>query len=921
MTDYLWPEDLAPFGQSFYLQPHRGGTESPFNRQTKVYLLSAPRWVARMSFRGGYDGTVGAAAFGPRLDAQIARLEGGANRTGLYDFRRNSFRGITAVGSNLAAVAGASSITLTGMVPGEIVRAGDYIGGDERPHIIVEDATVGADGRVLVSFKPPLAADVDGGEATLGYGRGWFRLNSDDAGQNPTEVGGLSSYDLEFTEDWSGGASVETTNLLHGLTPAITNVTDGGTGTATLTETVDGLKISAGQFNKHLLVSTDIDVANTEIRLTATIKVASISDSLGVGLGFTSGGNRASFEWTNGGFFTASSNYTGGPSGTISSTMPTYASGATLTMQFDVTAAGAVYVTCSADGGRRVAFGFTGIPAAAVSLAYFDNTTLANATFKIVSQEMAAYVASAPVREVDSSLVLRSPPAGFVASRLPSWLKIWKRPGTRFFASTLDLQPILSKHDHTVFVQYVDVVTGSDSNPGTAAAPLKSIHAALSNTQTGSRAFVKPKGGLYGFNDCWKSTGSGAVALQVMSWDGEMVISSMHDTGLTWSLNSGATYQATFTGSVVDVFDAAHLTSDGDYTAWMLASSLAECQTTQGVLSTTSLVGGSGGATGTFSVAFSGGGGSGAAASFTVAGGAVTSITITSKGTGYTSAPTMSFAASAGLIGASATAVIGPPGAYFISGTTIYGHASDGRSLIGDLNIRVYKKAASDTSLDYNGLLKAANSQRFLHMIAFEGGNYSLYGQLDSPSTTMTVYGKNCTFKYSGQSAPIVNGDILAIWQNCIAAWNTVDGFHANPIFGSAGASMIQMDCISRWNGRGGDPVNNSSSNHGGWTIAFATRAGWGDYHHAEHRGIHDIRDGTDSYSWYLGIISRDSRNGYSNYTCGLGTGNPKAWLDTCTSAGATYDLEAQAGATIYTSDFVGAATNTGAGTITPYVP
>lgn len=79
-----------------------------------------------------------------------------------------------------------------------------------------------------------------------------------------------------------------------------------------------------------------------------------------------------------------------------------------------------------------------------------------------------------------------------------------------------------------------------------------------------------------------------------------------------------------------------------------------------GVLSTTSLVGGSGGTDGTFDVAFSGGSGTGAAARFTVSGGTLVSIVITNPGTGYTSAPTLSFAASSGLSGASAVAIIGP---------------------------------------------------------------------------------------------------------------------------------------------------------------------------------------------------------------------------------------------------------------------
>lgn len=78
----------------------------------------------------------------------------------------------------------------------------------------------------------------------------------------------------------------------------------------------------------------------------------------------------------------------------------------------------------------------------------------------------------------------------------------------------------------------------------------------------------------------------------------------------------------------------------------------------KGVASLASLVGGTGGTNGTFDLAFSGGAGTGAAGLFVVAGGAVVSTVITATGRGYTSAPTVSFAASSGLTGASATAVI-----------------------------------------------------------------------------------------------------------------------------------------------------------------------------------------------------------------------------------------------------------------------
>lgn len=78
-----------------------------------------------------------------------------------------------------------------------------------------------------------------------------------------------------------------------------------------------------------------------------------------------------------------------------------------------------------------------------------------------------------------------------------------------------------------------------------------------------------------------------------------------------------------------------------------------------GVLSVGSLVPGAGGTNGTFDLAFSGGAGTGAAGKFVVTGGAITQIVLTTKGSGYTSAPAISFAASAGLAGASAVAVIG----------------------------------------------------------------------------------------------------------------------------------------------------------------------------------------------------------------------------------------------------------------------
>ena len=88
-----------------------------------------------------------------------------------------------------------------------------------------------------------------------------------------------------------------------------------------------------------------------------------------------------------------------------------------------------------------------------------------------------------------------------------------------------------------------------------------------------------------------------------------------------------------------------------------------------GVAGTASLVAGSGGTNGTFALAFSGGTQVIAPEGyFVVAGGSVTQVVITYAGHYSAGVPTLSFAASAGLTGASATSVMGantPIGQYF----------------------------------------------------------------------------------------------------------------------------------------------------------------------------------------------------------------------------------------------------------------
>lgn len=208
MADYDWPADLVPQSMSFYLEPHTGRSESPFTRQMKTYELTAPRWRCRMTFLAGASnlqwGDQDFSRRGPRLDSLIARLRGGANRAGIYDFRRDTLQGDLAAGDlgNLAADAGATVITLTGGTEGDVMaRDGDYLGGDGRAHLIDGDVIADADGQGKARFWPPLDSAIAADEAEFGTARSYFRLTDDGAGNNPTGAGTPTTYDLEFVED------------------------------------------------------------------------------------------------------------------------------------------------------------------------------------------------------------------------------------------------------------------------------------------------------------------------------------------------------------------------------------------------------------------------------------------------------------------------------------------------------------------------------------------------------------------------------------------------------------------------------------------------------------------------------------------------------------------------------------------------
>lgn len=225
MADIDWPEGLVPYKTMFYLQPHVGGQESPLTRTRKVYGLSAPRWVAKLTFRAGLGEEGVGLTSGPRsdnptfyaavLDAFIADMEGGLYTTRFHDFRRPRPQHYLTNYAQPATISAAAAIGATEVSvqvgAGNIGPSiGDYIGGDERPHIITgfspkiaSMTSIGPEsGIVTLRFKPPLSAPLSAGsELEIGPVTARWRLTNETDGENEAEVGQPTEYVLEFTEE------------------------------------------------------------------------------------------------------------------------------------------------------------------------------------------------------------------------------------------------------------------------------------------------------------------------------------------------------------------------------------------------------------------------------------------------------------------------------------------------------------------------------------------------------------------------------------------------------------------------------------------------------------------------------------------------------------------------------------------------
>jgi len=195
LTEVIWPLDLRPAQQAFFIRTNTKRFESPLTGHIQVQERDGARWVAQMSFtRGEIDAR--------RMDAFLAALEGPVGTVQMPDFRRLSAKGSLAGDPQLVSGTG-STLTLSGFSPDAtgVLLAGDLIQTSTgRVHMAVQDVNADATGDASVPIAPVLRDPVTAGPLITDNCRVLMQLLDDNQAANPTDNRLQTSFELQLIE-------------------------------------------------------------------------------------------------------------------------------------------------------------------------------------------------------------------------------------------------------------------------------------------------------------------------------------------------------------------------------------------------------------------------------------------------------------------------------------------------------------------------------------------------------------------------------------------------------------------------------------------------------------------------------------------------------------------------------------------------
>lgn len=225
MTPWVWPLDLRPVEQSFYVEPLSARMAATLSGHIQSLERPAARWRAALTVRA-------LPAQAVWLDALLAAQRGGTGTVLLPDFTRlagtgsgasfddhaaaigvTRFLDATGFDDGTAFVEGSGTPTVAGGVRHTLVLAGcrpgatDVLGlGDlvqtspGRAHLIVGARPADADGLAVLTLAPPLRAPPRLGPPVTAECRVLMRLEDSNAATAPVEVPRRTTYHFSLKE-------------------------------------------------------------------------------------------------------------------------------------------------------------------------------------------------------------------------------------------------------------------------------------------------------------------------------------------------------------------------------------------------------------------------------------------------------------------------------------------------------------------------------------------------------------------------------------------------------------------------------------------------------------------------------------------------------------------------------------------------
>lgn len=188
MVDILWPLDIRPRRQSFWLATRTTQFDTPNHGTTQRLAWPAARWRAELSLRR-------AGPITRVIDALIATLNGPVGTVLLPDFRRLAAR--NPLGTPILTGGAGSALRVENL--GGVLLPGDLVQVAPGRAVIVTEA-VPAGSTVTVPIAPALREAPVTGPMLTDAVRVRMRLIDDDQTANPTRHWRRTEWRLAFEE-------------------------------------------------------------------------------------------------------------------------------------------------------------------------------------------------------------------------------------------------------------------------------------------------------------------------------------------------------------------------------------------------------------------------------------------------------------------------------------------------------------------------------------------------------------------------------------------------------------------------------------------------------------------------------------------------------------------------------------------------